>query len=138
MQLTKDFATEEFACHCGCGQGAGKVGVYLPHMNFPLVSALQKLRDLLGPVIIVSGARCSKENKRVGGAVASAHLTNLAADIASPGRTTKQIYEAILKIEAFEQGGIGIGHGIVHVDVGPKRRWSYDKQGKVIRFSVPR
>jgi uncharacterized protein YcbK (DUF882 family) len=147
MKLSANFDDYEFTCHCGCGMGSetGKDGKEKPKLRLDvmdrnLIAGLQLLRDTVGPVVIVSGARCPRENLRVGGAKDSQHLYCRAADIALPKYSMVQTYQELIKIPQFVEGGIGIGNGIVHVDVrhnGPAR-WSYDKWGKTVPFRVPR
>lgn len=68
----KNFKKSEFKCPC-CGE-------YGNGIASTLLDVLQKLRDKYGSVEITSGYRCSKFNKKVGGANNSAHLKGLAAD----------------------------------------------------------
>jgi hypothetical protein len=144
MTISENFDSEEFACSCGCGQGAGWADEAVPEnlydMDDRLIEGLQLLRDNTGvPVIIVSGARCQTSNDAIpNSAPGSKHLENLAADIAMPGWTMAMIYDELIKIPQFNHGGIGIGHGIVHVDVSDERRWSYDCHGQQCDFIDPR
>jgi uncharacterized protein YcbK (DUF882 family) len=126
--LSAHFSRREFACKCGCGTSA-------PHPD--LVDALEELRALLGaPVVVKSGTRCRDHNKACGGVRTSQHLVNAligysrAADISSPGRDQRAIYEAALGVRAFASGGIGVYRGtsgdFVHVDVrGVPARWAF-------------
>lgn len=57
---------------------------------------LQPLRDKLGlPVIITSGYRCKRLNRKIGGAINSQHTEGKAADIRVPNMTTQTLYELI-------------------------------------------
>jgi len=67
-----NFRKAEFKCPCCGSYGVG--------IASSLVELLQKLRNKYGSVIISSGYRCSKFNKKVGGATNSAHLKGQAAD----------------------------------------------------------
>lgn len=67
-----NFKKSEFKCPCCGGYGVG--------IASSLVDLLQKLRNKYGSVIISSGYRCSKFNKKVGGSTNSAHLKGQAAD----------------------------------------------------------
>lgn len=67
-----NFKKSEFKCSCCGSYGVG--------IASSLVELLQKLRNKYGSVIISSGYRCSKFNKKVGGASNSAHLKGQAAD----------------------------------------------------------
>lgn len=128
--ITKNFLKEEFACPCGCGENA---------ISFRLIYALQELRDAIGkPITITSGFRCAKHNKEVGGAKSSQHLLGWAADIFVAHFPIKDLFEAILKIPTFRNGGIGVASGFIHVDIREgEARWSYAPDGKVIAFVRP-
>lgn len=87
-----------------------------------LLEVLERIRALTGqPLQIISGHRCTKTNRAVGGAPRSRHLSGDAADIPA-GRATVSQAEAA--------GAVGIGERdgwAVHVDVRPggPARWSY-------------
>ncbi|WP_321946563.1 D-Ala-D-Ala carboxypeptidase family metallohydrolase [Paraburkholderia sp. J10-1] len=55
-----------------------------------LANALEDVRVLLGnrPILISSGYRCPVLNRAVGGALSSAHVQGLAADLTCPGYGT--------------------------------------------------
>jgi uncharacterized protein YcbK (DUF882 family) len=128
--MSKDFRRREFACHCGCGTDL---------VSPQLVAALQILRDRAGmPVVVVSGCRCPRHNRQVGGEPKSFHLAWIeegdecheakAADIRIPGLTLREIYQLALEIPAFKNGGIGLYpdaiHRFIHLDVrGQAARW---------------
>ncbi len=103
------FASEEFACHCGCGNSG---------VTPELVERLERLRHLLGePVRVTSGRRCPARNAAVGGKLASAHLTGHAADLAAgSGAARLRLVEAALAA-GFRR--IGVADSFVHVDVSP-------------------
>jgi uncharacterized protein YcbK (DUF882 family) len=114
--LTKNFSRREFACHCCGALPVNWAADGVP----PLVTALQELRDQVGaPVTVVSGYRCPKHNREVGGAKNSQHVLGMAADIVIPGKSVKEMYAAACGVEAFEEGGIGLypKQGFIHVDV---------------------
>jgi uncharacterized protein YcbK (DUF882 family) len=120
-KLSKNFDQSEFACHCGCRLTLSK--------GSKIVTALQELRNRIGvPIIIVSGARCAKHNKAVGGAKASQHLAGNAADIMAPGIKQSALLAAVEAMPEFK--GIGIEWRgqvrYIHVDCrGYVSRWSY-------------
>lgn len=128
--LSRNFNRSEFACKCGCGFNA---------VDENLVAALQGLRDSVGrPVGILSGLRCEKHNKNIGGAQGSMHVLGKAADIAVPGMSPRELYRACEAIPVFLRGGVGIGFGRFHVDVrGVRARWGYDAAGRVVAFREP-
>jgi hypothetical protein len=90
------------------------------HRCFPgkLRAVLQHIARQVGRrPLVTSGHR---SNGRRG----SYHRKCLAADIRIPGISVKRIVAAARSAPAI--GGIGTYcNGIVHVDVGPKRRWHY-------------
>lgn len=116
--LSKNFSTAEFACHCGCGFAA-------PDPR--LVVLLQAIRDHFdAPVKVLSGCRCAAHNKKVGGAKKSQHLLGFAADIAVEGISSTVLVKELEQHFYSRIGGLGAYPGFVHVDVRFVRaRWSY-------------
>jgi uncharacterized protein YcbK (DUF882 family) len=114
--LSRDFSTREFTCHCGCG---------LAQMSYLLIDALQELRDALGcPIYISSGYRCSAHNRRVGGSRNSQHMLGKAADIKVARYPLPFIYTEVEKVALFKRGGVGLYQEFLHLDVRGKRvRW---------------
>jgi uncharacterized protein YcbK (DUF882 family) len=113
------------------------------HMDEDFMGILESLRvEIKRPLTITSGYRTPEHNKAIGGTVGSYHVRGKAADI-----RISSIKEGIEIIRTFEMvvdwyahlwpnpmGGIGmswskpkgeIGHGFVHVDIGPRREWDY-------------
>lgn len=113
VRLTANFNLREFQCkHCGAVK-----------IDPELVRRLQSLRNEVGKAVIVtSGYRCPAHNANVGGAKDSQHLYGKAADIIVTGLTVPQLAAAAEKF--FGDGGIGTYTGFIHVDTGPKRRWT--------------
>ncbi len=125
--LSAHFSEAEIACKC-CKR------VYVTP---ELLSALEEFRNIVGkPVTITTGGvyRCVKQNALDGGTQNSYHLAGKAADITVAGMTMKAMYEAALKIPAFENGGIGLYpfNNFLHLDVGIKRRWARIKNKKYV------
>ncbi|MBA7549375.1 hypothetical protein ES705_41855 [subsurface metagenome] len=93
-----------------------------------MVTIIDKGLDFHRPVIVLSGNRCEKENKRIGGFPGSEHIPNpegQAVDIKVNGITPIK-----LGLIAEEVGGlrIGIAKWGVHLDVkppSPSRFWVY-------------
>lgn len=87
---------------------------------------LQPLRDAMGPVVVTSGYRSEAYNRRVGGAPASRHVPAseagaVAADIAVPGRSPREVYAALDRMAA---PGLGLYATHVHVDTRARpARW---------------
>jgi len=110
VQDTKNFTAREFECPC-CGR---------EKMDQGFVDKLQSLRDLLDAKIsVVSGWRCARHNKKVGGKVDSPHLFGHAADIACKGsRSRFNLIEALIEV-GFSR--IGIAEGFIHADDDPDK-----------------
>lgn len=105
--LRKNFSAYEFRCGDGCG---------LTNPTPELLDALQRLRDAVGkPLTIVSGSRCVRHNRAVGGATNSQHPRGRAADIPGGYATPVQVRDA-----GFHGCGMRGGR-VIHVDVTPGR-----------------
>lgn len=115
--LSENFSRSEFACKCGCG---------FDDVDPALVRALEELRALAGgPLHILSGCRCPKHNKKVGGATHSQHVLGRAADVQSHELTPAQLAKLAEEVPRFKTGGIGRYHTFTHVDVRAGRaRWA--------------
>ena len=112
------FKESEFKCPC-CGKVI--VSAWLIHL-------LNRIREALGlPMIVSSGYRCKKHNKKVGGKKNSAHRRGTAADIKC---TNSAIRYLIIKY-ALEVGfkRIGVSSDFIHLDVDgelpPEVLWVY-------------
>ena len=164
MKLSAHFDSSEFRCRCILCRNVEAL------VADELVQGLEELRSLLNAdlaegkpehiLVINSGARCFSHNssKAVGGKKSSQHLYNpiigrqcRAADVYSPTRSTRAVYEAALTIPAFK--GVGLappsldwittdgvkGHrGYVHVDVRDtvaRAQWGYDDRGKTVALA---
>jgi len=115
--LSANFSTDEFRCKC-CGKLV---------LDTKLPNALQQLRNRVGrPIKILSGYRCPKHNKAVGGAPASKHVSGEAADFTVSGYSVIEIAGVAESSPDFKGGAIGMypENQFVHGDVrsdGPKR-----------------
>ncbi len=130
VALTSLFATEttagrshKHASRADKGAGAGIYAIQTPrvrHRCFP-----GRLRGVLSHIARVVGRRpLVTSGHRSNGRRGSYHRKCLAADIRIPGISVKRILAAAKSAPAA--GGIGTYcNGIVHVDVGPKRRWRH-------------
>ena len=76
---------------------------------------------------IFSGHRSEKKNKEVNGVSKSKHIEGTAVDIWVPQSDRAEFYEAA-KAAGFK--GFGWGNRSVHIDLGPKRWWTYDDNSK--------
>ncbi len=78
---------------------------------------------------VVSGYRDPEKNKAVGGASKSQHIMGIAFDVKVPISRRAQFYKAA-KNAGFT--AYGWGNTTVHIDMGPKRWWTYDDVGKAV------
>jgi len=124
MELTKNFDTHEFE---------SKDGLSTPKNLMPniqeLADNLQVLRDNFGlPISINSGYRSPSHNRSIGGVKNSQHVQGKAADITVPGKSPKEVHQAIERLIAegkMKQGGLGLYSTFVHYDIrGTKARWN--------------
>jgi Peptidase M15 len=76
------------------------------------------------PVEVSSGCRSARSNRMAGGRKASFHLRCMAADIRVAGVSEGQLLRYVRSLPGV--GGVGTycRNTVVHVDIGPKRRWS--------------
>ena len=75
---------------------------------------------------VLSGHRSQEKNKKVKGVSKSKHIDGTAIDIWVPHSDRAEFYEAA-KSAGFK--GFGWGNRSVHIDLGPKRWWTYDDNG---------
>lgn len=111
LQLSDHFSSYEFACHCGCGD---------KEVNPLLIRLLENIRaEVKAPVKILSGRRCPKHNKAVGGKPQSRHLWGDAADIQVVGLSPAHLHTVLnlLHARGIRIGGMGIYKTFIHVDV---------------------
>jgi uncharacterized protein YcbK (DUF882 family) len=80
-------------------------------------------RHFKAPVIVTSGYRTPRHNRRVGGVRGSMHLQCKAADIKVPGVSKKRLHTYLMRHP--KRGGVGLYRRweTVHIDVGRKRNW---------------
>lgn len=106
------FGSHETQCKCGCGMD----------IKPELRSQLNVLREAYGhPIVVYSGARCKDYNRRIGGAVHSAHTLGLAADLGFPS-SKKRRWKLIHECTRFF-GNLGFYSGFIHVDLRDGHRY---------------
>ena len=91
-----------------------------------LVAALRRVERKFGQkVVVTSGYRSPKRNRRAGGAKGSKHMTCEAADIQVPGVSKGKLAAYLRSMP--NRGGVGTycHTKSVHYDVGSKRDWSW-------------
>jgi uncharacterized protein YcbK (DUF882 family) len=126
MKLSAHFDSSEFVCHC-CKQ--------CTQISGDLIDGLEELSEAFAiygkraSIIIVSGYRCPKHNKAVGGAPNSQHMQGIAADITVKSSVGEIIEPS--KIADYLEKKYPNSHGIgrykswVHFDTRPnKARWN--------------
>ena len=100
------FKYEEFACKC-CGNVS---------MDGDLIDKLNDARRDYGqPIIITSGYRCEKHNKKIGGSPTSSHLTGRAVDIQCLISNDRFHLLQSLFYAGFSR--IGVAKTFIHVDI---------------------
>lgn len=100
------------------------------HSEAKAIKGLNHLRTLCTThYLIKSGYRTKAWNEFIGGAKNSMHIHGVAFDIIVPMSNRESFYRC-----AKESGftGFGWGNRTVHIDMGPKRWWTYgdDKKPK--------
>ena len=122
-QMSKNFKKGEFKCRDG-------TEVPDEHMDnlVELVENLQIIRDhIKKPMLIISGYRTPKYNRRIGGARKSQHMKAKAADIVVRGMKPTELRKVIvtlIKEGKIKKGGVGLYRSFVHYDVrGRNARW---------------
>lgn len=116
--LSIHFSEHEFRCQRVCCGGTSVTSTRL-------LRGLELFREMLQvpgtpevSVIINSGFRCNKHNKRVNGSENSQHTKGRAADIKKiPGLTIDRMATLAQGVGVFNQGGIGKYDWGIHVDV---------------------
>jgi len=121
-RLTQNFHLAELQCNDGTP---------VPeefHANaLAICERAQALRDIVGPLKVVSGYRTPAWNSRVGGARKSQHLTASALDLRSalhPSSTLHALYLDLIRKGEVPDGGLGFYPTFIHIDVGRPRRWT--------------
>lgn len=129
---SEDGATVQVASAVGLAALAGS-RLAVQHENVDvscfkprLVNTLRQIESHFGrPVVVTSGYRSKKHNRRVGGARESQHMNCAAADIQVAGVSKWDIAEYVRALPG--RGGVGTycHTKSVHVDVGAKRDWNW-------------
>lgn len=116
MKLSEHFSDYEFECHCN------KCELVPPPQE--LLEVLEDVRSHFSrPVTIMSGYRCKKHNKAVGGAKRSKHKLGIASDIIVSGIAPKRVHAYLTK-KYKNKYGIGRYGYFTHIDVRKnKARW---------------
>ena len=133
MKLEENFSLSEFRCKDGT-----EVPEDLMDNVRILAKNLQVLRDHVGkPIVIISGYRSPKYNRRIGGARKSQHMLAKAADIKIRGMSPKEVKATIVKLikeGKMQPGGIGLYTTFTHYDI---RGWNARWYGKGVKDDRP-
>ena len=133
MKLEENFSLSEFRCKDGT-----EVPEDLMDNVRVLAKNLQVLRDHVGkPIVIISGYRTPKYNRRIGGARKSQHMLAKAADIKIRGMSPKEVKATIVKLikeGKMQPGGIGLYTTFTHYDI---RGWNARWYGKGVKDDRP-
>lgn len=129
VTLSQHFNSSEFKCKCGCGQ---------IKVDTVLIDTLEKLFPALdlGKINIISGYRCSKHDKAVGGRGAGSHVEGYAADVRCYYKDGSRVPSSVVALTlerlghrggiGYRCGGVADSAGNIHVDVKP-RKWYGDE-----------
>jgi zinc D-Ala-D-Ala carboxypeptidase len=110
------FLPKDFSCKC---EGLCDHPIAI---SMDLVTKLDAIRHLMNRhIIVLSGTRCERHNRKIGGAPQSAHIckngVSHAADIHCPDNDFRMAFVAAA-VPLF--GRIGIGKDFIHVDDDPE------------------
>ena len=102
MLVTKNFTTNELACHCGCGED---------EMDTEFMRMLQELRDQAGYAFRLSSAkRCIKHNSAISAHhnKQGIHTYGKAVDILTGHVSTSKVLKLIKQTQDIGFTGIGL------------------------------
>lgn len=129
-KLSAHFNASEFKCKCGCG------GI---KVDTVLVDTLEKLFGELNlsKINVISGFRCPKHDKAVGGKGSGSHVDGYAADVVCYYKNGARVPSSVVALTLERMGhfgGIGVNcggqpdaNGNIHIDTKP-RNWKGDEK----------
>lgn len=129
VKLSPHFSASEFRCKCGCGQ---------IKIDTVLIDTLEKLFPALdlGKINVVSGYRCAKHDKAVGGRGAGSHVEGYAADVRCYYKDGSRVPSSVVALTlermghkygiGYRCGGVADSAGNIHIDTKP-RKWYGDE-----------
>jgi hypothetical protein len=133
-RLSPNFVLAEFHCCRGHCAAASVPGDAIPALRRLVREVLQPMRDQFGRCDVHSGYRNAAHNGHVGGVTGSRHRYDVtpaepAADVSFASGSVDEWARAArhrLRHQVGDVGGIGRYHssGFVHIDLGPKRKWT--------------
>ena len=128
VRLSPHFNSSEFRCKC-----CGKIVV-----DTNLIDTLEKLFPALNlsKINIISGYRCAKHDKEIGGRGVGSHVEGYAADIRCFYANGTRVPSSVVSLSlerlghkygiGYRCGGVADSAGNTHVDVKP-RKWYGDE-----------
>ena len=129
VKLSPHFNSSEFKCKCGCGQ------IRVDDALIYTLEWLFKALDL-GKINVISGYRCAKHDKAVGGRGAGSHVEGYAADVRCYYKDGSRVPSSVVALTLERLGHTyGIGYrcgrvtdeqGNIHIDTKP-RKWYGDE-----------
>ncbi len=129
VKLSSHFNSSEFKCKCGCG----KIMI-----DTALIDTLENLFPALdlGKINVISGYRCAKHDKAVGGRGCGSHVEGYAADVRCFYKDGTRVPSSVVTLTLERLGHkYGIGYrcgkvtdaqGNIHIDTKP-RKWYGDE-----------
>lgn len=129
VQLSPHFNSSEFRCKCGCGQ---------IKIDTALIDTLEQLFPALdlGKINVISGYRCARHDKAVGGRGTGSHVEGYAADVRCFYKDGSIVPSSTVALTLERMGhkyGIGFrcgrvpdSRGNIHIDTKP-RKWYGDE-----------
>ena len=115
----------------GLGYRTANRGVSTSCFPARLKKLLRKVSAHYGrKLVITSGYRSHRHNRRIGGARRSQHIHCTAADFYIPGVNKYSLARYLKRLPG--RGGVGTyaGNRTVHLDVGPRRSWHWGGRKK--------
>ena len=128
VTLSPHFKSQEFRCKC-----CGKIVV-----DTKLVDLLESLFPVLelGKINVISGYRCAKHDKEVGGRGAGSHVEGYAADVRCFYKDGTRVPSSVVALTlecmghrggiGYRCGGVADSAGNIHVDT-KSRKWYGDE-----------
>lgn len=129
MRIARSFVLDEFECH----DGTDVPDNLLPNVIELASKVLQPVRDVCGPIVVISGYRTPEYNDRVKGAKNSTHLTAEGADVRAAqmphAEFVATVNDMIQHGRLPRLGGMGVYRTWIHLDIrkaadGHLRRWN--------------
>lgn len=134
IKLSQHFNSSEFKCKCGCGQ---------IKIDTMLIDTLEKLFPALdlGKINVISGYRCAKHDKAVGGRGAGSHVEGYAADVRCYYKDGIRVPSSVVALTlermghnkgiGYRCGGVADSDGNIHIDTKP-RKWYGDERKSMV------